>query len=125
MVVPFRSVSLCDLGLLVDDMLKFHEHVACVAHKAFGLCQSFLKSTVCRTPEFMLFLFVTHVRPLFEYASCVWNTGYKDDIRKLERVQRMWTRHVDDLQELSYGERLRRLDLYSIQGRLLRADLIQ
>ena len=73
----------------------------------------------------MLFLFVTHVRPLIEYASCVWNTGYKDDIRRLERVQRMWTRHVNDLQGLSYGERLRRLDLYSIQGRLLRADLIQ
>ena len=117
--------SHCDLGVLVDNKLKFHEHVACVAHKAFGLCQSFLKSTVCRTPEFMLFLFVTHVRPLIEYASCVWNTGYKDDIRKLECVQRMWTRHVNDLQGLSYGERLRKLVLYSIQGRLLRADLIQ
>ena len=114
-----------DLGLLVDDKLKFHEHVACVAHKAFGLCQSFLKSTVCRTSEFMLFLFITHVRSLIEYASCVWNTGYKDDIRKLERVQRMWTRHVDDLQGLTYEEMLRKLNLYSVQGRLLRADIIQ
>ena len=27
-------------------------------------------------------------------------------------------------EDLSYGERLRRLDLFSFQGRLLRADLI-
>ena len=42
-----------DLGLLVDDKLKFHGHVSSVAHKKYGLCQSFLKSTVCRTPEFL------------------------------------------------------------------------
>ena len=114
-----------DLGLLIDDKLKFHEHVTSVSHKAYGLCQSFLKSTVCRTPEFMMFLFKTHIRPLIEYGSCVWNTRYKEDIQRLECVQRMWTRHIDDLQTLTYGERLRELNLYSMQGRLLRADLIQ
>ena len=39
--------SHCDLGVLVDDRLKFHDHIASVAHKASGLCHSFLKSTVC------------------------------------------------------------------------------
>ena len=117
--------SHCDLGVLVDDRLKFHDHIASVAHKAFGLCHSFLKSTVCRSPEFMLFLLKTHVRPLIEYASCVWNTGYNDDLSKLERVQRMWTRNIDSLQNVKYGDRLRVLGLYSVQGRLLRADLIQ
>ena len=43
--------------------------------------------TVCRTPEFMLFFFTTHVRPIIEYASCLWNTGYVEDLRKLERIQ--------------------------------------
>lgn len=114
-----------DLGVLVDVKLKFHEHIVSVAHKASGLCQSFLKSTVCRTPNFMMFLFRTHVRPLIEYASCVWNTGYREDLQKLERVQRSWTKKIDNLRDLSYAERLRELELYSVQGRLLRADLIQ
>ena len=35
-----------DLGVIVDKSLKFHEHVTSVAHKAGGLCQSFLKVTV-------------------------------------------------------------------------------
>ena len=114
-----------DLGVIVDESLKFHEHVASVAHKAAGLCQSFLKATVCRTPEFMLFFFVTHVRPIIEYASCVWNTGYMEDMRTLERIQRKWTKQVEGLGELPYSGRLRELDLYSVQGRLLRADLIE
>ena len=72
-----------DLGAIVDDTLKFHEHIGSVAHKPAGLCHSFRKSAVCRTPEFMLFLMKTHVRPLLEYASCLWCTGYIEDLRKL------------------------------------------
>ena len=51
--------------------------------------------------------------------------GHAEDLRKLERVQRRWTKQVEGLGELPYSERLRQLKLYSVQGRLLRADLIQ
>ena len=114
-----------DLGVLVDDSLKFHEHVASVAHKAGGLCHNFIKSTVCRSRAFMLFLLKTHIRPVLEYASCVWCTGYAEDMCKLERVQRRWTKQIEGLQDMSYAERLMELDLYSVQGRFLRADLIE
>ena len=46
-------------------------------------------------------------------------------MRKLERIQRRWTKRVQGLRELTYAERLSELGLYSIQGRLIRADLIQ
>ena len=114
-----------DLGVIVDVSLKFHGHVQSVAHKAGGLAENLLKSTVCRTPRFMLLLLTTHIRPILEYCSCVWNTGYVQDIYLLERVQRRWTKHIDGMEGFSYGERLKALDLYSVQGRLLRADLIQ
>ena len=114
-----------DLGVLVDNSLKFHEHVATVVHKASGLCYNFRKSTVCRSAAFMLFLLKTHIRPVIEYASCLWCTGYAEDMRKLERVQRRWTKQVDGLHDLPYSERLRKLNLFSVQGRLVRADLIQ
>lgn len=114
-----------DLGVTVDTSMKFHEHIDSLSHKASGLCHNFLKSTVCRTPEFMTFLFNTHIRPLLDYGSCLWNTGFVEDARKLERVQRRWTKRIDNLAELSYAERLHELDLFSIQGRLLRSDLIQ
>ena len=114
-----------DLGVIVDNSLKFHDHIESVTHKASGLCHSFLKSTVCRSPEFMMFLLKTHIRPLLDYSSCLWNTGFVGDARKLESVQRRWTKRIDSLGEMSYAERLHKLELFSVQGRLLRSDLIQ
>ena len=114
-----------DLGVLVDTDLKFHHHIRTTAHKANGLAYSFLKSTVCRSPQFMVFLFTTHIRPIIEYCSCVWNTGYIQDLKLLESIQRRWTKRISGLEALCYGDRLKTLQLYSVQGRLLRADLIQ
>ena len=73
----------------------------------------------------MLALFISHIRPLLDYCSCVWNVGYLSDVRRLESVQRRWTREVGGLGHMEYGDRLRALGLFSISGRLLRADLIK
>ena len=113
-----------DLGVVVDSDLKFHSHARETAHKAGGLAYNLLRATVCRSPDFMISLFVTHVRPIIDYCSSVWNYGYHGNTRILETVQRRWTKQVTGLEELNYGERLKSLKLYSIQGRLLRADLI-
>ena len=114
-----------DLGVIVDDSLKFHDHISSVTRKVAGLGHSFLKSTVCRSREFMLFFLKTHMRPVLEYASCVWHTGYIEDARRLERFQRYWTKQISMLEHLAYSDRLRELGLYSVKGRLMRADLIQ
>ena len=88
-------------------------------------------STVCRSPDVLLFFFTTHMTyhylciiPIIEYASCLWDTGYVDDLRKLERAQRRWTKQVEGPGDLSYPERLKQLELFSVKGRLCRADLI-
>ena len=123
---PIRVVpSHPDLGVLVDSSLKFHGHISATVHKAAGLSQNLLRSTVCRSPDFMLTLFRTHIRPVIEYCSCVWHTGYLGDLRALESVQRRWTKHIAGLSGLDYQSRLSSLNLYSTQGRLLRADMIQ
>ena len=114
-----------DLGVIVDTSLKFHEHIDSLTLKVSGLCHSFLKAMVCRSPKLMLFLLMTHIRPVLEYGSCLWNTKFVGDLRKLERVQRRWTKRIEGLRDLSYAERLGELGLYSVQGRLTRADLIQ
>ena len=124
--LPVRVVhSHPDLGVLVDSSLKFHDHISSTVHKAAGLSQNLLKSTVCRSPDFMLTLLRTHVRPVIEYCSCVWHTGYLGDLRALESVQRRWTKRIEGMSSLDYQCRLRTLNLYSVQGRLLRADMIQ
>ena len=102
-----------------DGKFKCHEHATSVSHKACGLCQSF-EFTVCHTPEFMMFLLKAHIRLLIQHVTCVWNTGNEEVIQRLECVG---TRHIDNLQTMTQEERLREQNLYSVQGRLLRADL--
>ncbi len=114
-----------DLGVTVDTTLRFHIHIRGIVNKASGLSVNFLRSTLCRSRNFMLTLLTTHIRPLLEFSSCVWNTGFSGDLRLLESVQRKWTRHIDGMDQFSYSERLQALNLYSVQGRLLRADLIK
>ena len=96
-----------------------------IAHKASGLSHSLLKASVCRSKEFMIFLLVTHIHPVLEYSAWLWYTGYVNDTRLLEKVQRQWTKQIEGLSDLSYADRLKFLNLYSVQGRLLRADLLQ
>ena len=114
-----------DLGVIVDDKLRFHLHVGVVVGKAGALMGDLLRSTVCRTRRFMVTLFVTHIRPFIDYCSAVWNVGYLGDIRRLEAVQRRWTREIDGVGDKEYRQRLKDLGLYSVAGRLLRADLIK
>ena len=114
-----------DLGVVIDEDLKFHEQARLAARKAGGVAHNFLKSTLCRDPDFMTHILMTHIRPVLEYGSVVWNTGYLEDVRRLEAVQRLWTRHVKGLEDKDYGERLKSLQLFSVKGRLLRADLVK
>ena len=113
-----------DLGIVIDSSLRFHPHIRSIAAKASGMVSNFLKSTISRSRKFILSILKTHIRPLLEFSSPVWHTGYSEDSKLLESVQRRWTKAIEGLAELSYGERLDQLDLFSVQGRLVRADLI-
>ena len=121
-----RSVdSYKDLGVVVDCKLKFHQHVREVVGKAGGLMNQLLKSTVCRNRHFMVQLFVSHIRPIIDYCSCVWSVGYLGDGRLLEALQRRWTRQISGVEHLDYVSRLKEVGLYSVAGRSLRMDLIK
>ena len=60
-----------------------------------------------------------------DYCSVLWNLGYLSDMRRMESVQRRWTRQIEGMVGLDYGTRLERLGLFSVAGRHLRADLIK
>lgn len=65
------------------------------------------------------------MRPHLEFASSVWNTLNKREIRKIEGVQRRATGMVLELKGLGYEERLKRLGLTDMELRRKRGDLIQ
>ena len=73
----------------------------------------------------MLTLYKTLVRPLLDYCSPVWSPYRKNDIMKIEKIQKRYTKMIEGCKSLSYGERLERLSLTTLEVRRHRADLIQ
>ena len=109
----------------MDNELKFHEHTTQANAKSRGALHNLLRSTINRSPEFIKELIMTYTRPVLEFGSVIWNAGFVGDTTRLESLQRQATRRVTGLGDLPYDERLRCLNLFSVKGRLLRADMIQ
>jgi len=63
--------------------------------------------------------FVVYVRPLLEYASPIWNPHLVRDIKRIESVQRQFTKRLPGM-----ANRLAITGLESLELRRLRYDLI-
>ena len=59
------------------------------------------------------------------YASSVWNPYLQGDKAKIEQIQHRATRVSRSLKKLTYEERLKKLDLKTLETRRERGDLIQ
>ena len=69
-------------------------------------------------------VYLAYVRPLVEFNSVVWSPDNVKDIVALEGVQRRFTKKLPGLFRYCYQDRLRRLQLPSLELRRLYADLV-
>ena len=114
-----------DLGIWLSNDLKSHDHVVHAVNKAnqiLGLIRRTFSYFDC---QLVKQLFVSLVRPHLEYGNVVWNPYLRKDIEMIERVQHRATRLVPGFAKLPYEERLRRLELTSLEDRRLRGDVIE
>ena len=64
------------------------------------------------------------MHPRLEYAAVVLSPNAKKDIRKLVGIQRVATKMVPELRELTYEDRFKKIELLILQDRRERGDLI-
>ncbi len=69
-------------------------------------------------------IITSFIRPTLEYAAVVWNPHLKKHIEKLEKLQKAATRWVPSLRDLSYEEKLKKLQLPTLIERKERGDMI-
>merc|ERR1711962_1417557 len=80
-------------------------------------------SRKCRV-YLMIKMFNAYIKSKIEYYSLIWNPWKKEDIDKLERIQKNYTIKIKGMENLNYHERLIKLNLYSLERRRERFMII-
>lgn len=113
-----------DLGVIVNSNLTPSSHIASITVTANQRVNLIYRSFVSRDINLLVRAFITYVRPILEYNSVTWSPYYKSDIECIEKVQRRFTRWLPGFKSLTYNQRLKRLNLPSLELRRLHADLV-
>ncbi len=112
-----------DLGVIIDSNLKFSNHINKIVSKAHVRANLILRCFHSRNTASLIKAFTTYARPLLEYCSTVWSPFLIKDITSIESVQRRFTKRLPGYYNLTYPQRLHKLQLESLEMRRLRYDL--
>lgn len=118
------TTSHLDLGIMVDTSLKFHTHVNYIITKVFKKAHFILKCFSRVNASLFSILYRTFLRPVMEYCSQISRPCYSSHLSRLETCQRRLTKWCRPIRHLPYNERLEKLNLTSVNHRLMRGDLI-
>ena len=106
-----------DLGVIVTEKLSPETHVSKKVGEAYSLLRSIRAAFSYMDEAMMKKLIVTMIRPRLEYAVVFWSPSTKRDKGRLERVQRAATKLPPTLADKPYEERLKTLDLCTMEQR--------
>jgi hypothetical protein len=114
-----------DLGVVITADLKSSSHCQSACKKANNMLGLIYRTIEYKEQKVLVNLYKSLVRPMIEYCSSAWSPHYKKDKEMIERVQNRFTRMIPSFRQLAYEERLRRLNLWTLEERRNRADLIE
>ena len=113
-----------DLGVVINNKSHPDDHINQITSKMYYLLANMKIAFTYIDADMVRKIITTYIRPTLEYASVVWNPHLQKDVNKLERIQRAATRWVPELRDLSYEERLKVLNLPSLEARRTRGAFI-
>ena len=102
----------------------FDFHVANVYKRCSNLTGWILRTFNTRETISMMTLFKSLVLSQLDYVSQLWSPHLYKLIYLIEKVQRSFTKHITGIKNKPYDERLKLLNLYSVQRRRDRYKII-
>ena len=84
-----------------------------------------MRTITLKSIEIMLPLYKTLIRPIIEYGNSVWYPYKRKDIHMIESIQRKFTKSIKELKTCEYEERLRALNLLTLEYRRIRLRLLK
>ena len=113
-----------DLGVIIQDSMSPERHISGIFGTTHGLLSNVRVAFHYMDASMMRKIITTMIRPRLEYAAVVWSPHMKKDVWKLERIQKAATKMVPELKDKTYEERLKEMNLPTLQDRRERGDLI-
>ncbi len=90
-----------ELGVLLASSMTFSKHCAKSAAKANSMVGLIKTTFTSVNTSVLTTLYKTMVRPIMEYASCIWSPYLIKDINLLENVQKRATRICPELRNMT------------------------
>ena len=109
--------NVLDLGVYMSRNCTFDFHVTDVYKRCLNLSGWILRTFSTRETRRMMTLFKSLVLFRLDYVSQLWSPHLLKSVYPLEKVQRSFTKHIAGMHTMSYEERPKHLNLYSIQRR--------
>ena len=109
---------------LVSNDLNFNEHINKITTICMVIMGMLLRTFETREREPMIKMFNSYLRSKLEYCCIVWSPNKQQFINKIEDIQRVFTRKIEGMEGLNYHERLRKLDMFSLERRRERYRII-
>lgn len=114
-----------DLGVVISSDLKVSQQCQQAYNKASRILGLINRTIEYRHTDILLRLYKSLVRPHLEYSISAWSPHYSKDKVLIEKIQRRFTRMIPSVCNLPYEVRFKKLGLWSLEDRRVRADLIE
>ena len=88
------SASMSDLGVLISSSLCFNDHITNITGKVHQRASLIHRCFSSKGHSMLVKAYITYVRPLLEYNSPIWSPASIKDIRRIEGVQRKFTKRI-------------------------------
>ena len=113
-----------DLGINVTPDINWSPHINLIVDSARRVTAWVLSVFKDRSINTMMCLYKSIIRSRLEYLSPLWNPSKQEDIKNIESVQRLFTSKIQNLSDFSYHERIKILNIMSLQRRRERFIII-